>query len=149
MIRLTASQAAASAAWGQTWEIRIPVCSAIDSGEVNLAWEEMWEVEKGVKLSSSPDGADCQIEEEIVKPEGQQLRCCTLRRRGRSWPRQGRGWRRAGEPGQRGKSSLTFDFLIICMFSIRKFLEISTTFILTGLTFCRNRSEEFARCCLL
>ena len=42
MIRLTASQAAASAAWGQTWEIRIPVCSAIDSGEVNLAWEEMW-----------------------------------------------------------------------------------------------------------
>merc|ERR1711962_1891351 len=79
-----ASQAAASAAWGQTWEIRIPVCSAIDSGEANLAWEEMWEVEKGVKLSSSPDGADCQIEEEIVKPEGQQLRCCTLRRRGRS-----------------------------------------------------------------
>ena len=46
MIRLTASQAAASAAWGQTWEIRIPVCSAIDSGEVNLACEEMWEVEK-------------------------------------------------------------------------------------------------------
>ena len=40
MIRLTASQAAASAAWGQTWEIRIPVCSAIDSGEVNLACEE-------------------------------------------------------------------------------------------------------------
>ena len=51
MIRLTASQAAASAAWGQTWEIRIPVCSAIDSGEVNLACEEMWDVENSVKLS--------------------------------------------------------------------------------------------------
>ena len=38
---------------------------------------------------------------------------------------------------------------ILCMFSIQKFCEIFTTFILTGLTFCRNRSEEFARCCLL
>ena len=54
MIRLTASQTAASAAWGQTWEIRIPVCSAIDSGEVNLACEEMWDVLRG--------GKQCQVE---------------------------------------------------------------------------------------
>ena len=44
MIRLTASQAAASAAWGQTWEIKIPVCSAIDSAEVNLVWRRELEL---------------------------------------------------------------------------------------------------------
>ena len=106
---LTASQAAASAAWGQTWEIRIPVCSAIDSGEVNLACEEMWDVlggERSVKNSVKWS----RIEQEKNKPGVQQLRRCTLRRRARSWPRQGRGWQRAGKPGQTCKSFITFDF---------------------------------------
>ena len=97
MIRLTASQAAASAAWGQTWEIRIPVCSAIDSGEVNLACEEMWDVlggERSVKNSVKWS----RIEQEKNKPGVQQLRRCTLRRRARSWPRQGRRRRSILEP---------------------------------------------------
>ena len=46
----TASQAAGSAAWGQTWEIRIPVCSAIDSAEVNLVWERELEVKCTITL---------------------------------------------------------------------------------------------------
>merc|ERR1719219_686207 len=47
-----ASQAAASAAWGQTWEIRIPVCSAIESADVNLARRPA-----AAALHSSQEGA--------------------------------------------------------------------------------------------
>merc|ERR1719430_966067 len=46
------SQAAASAACGQTWEMRIPVCSAIESAEVNLARSPA-----AAALHSSQEGA--------------------------------------------------------------------------------------------
>ena len=89
--------------------------------------EEMWDVETSVKLSSSPDRADRQIDEKHDKPEVQQPRRCTLRRRARSWPRQGRGWRRAGEPGQKCKAFLTFgtDFSFYVCFTFGSFEKLS------------------------
>ena len=94
----TSSQAPASAAWGQTWEMRIPVCSAIDSAEVNLAWKENWQKVESLSVNETAPGV-------------LELQRCTHRRKGQSLQRRGRGWRRWTKPGIFPESSFNWSSL--------------------------------------
>ena len=91
----TSSQAAASAACGQTWEMRIPVCSAIESAEVNLALKVVFQVDLvqhkqsdmvrwksgvGKNLTRSPAAAALHSSQEGAKPAEARARVAAMNR---------------------------------------------------------------------